>query len=84
MAHYELTFVRRQAVTRVIEAASEDEARRIGDELLASDFYLTLDEEMMEVFEPDTEVETCRRIDSYKRDDEFMSKEEVASYLGEE
>lgn len=84
MAHYELTFARRQAVTRVIEAASEDEARRIGDELLASDYYLTLDEEMMEVFEPDTEVETCRRIDGYRRDDEFMGRDEVASYLGEE
>ena len=84
MAYYELTFVRRQEVTRVIEADSYAEAQNIGNDLLASDFYLTLDEEMMEVFEPDTEVETCCRIDGYKRDDEFMGKEEVASYLGEE
>lgn len=83
MAFYKITFVRRQAVTRVIEADAKSEALRIGDELLSSDFYNEIDEEMTEVFDPDTVVE-AREITGYQKDGRYMSNDVVASYIGEE
>ena len=56
MAKYTLTFERKQTFDYVIDAEDMAQAKLFGRKLLEGDFYTKVDEDMTEVWDPDTTV----------------------------
>ncbi len=87
MAKYVISFKRTCTVTNVIDASSLEEAERIADGLLESDFQEEIDERMDDCYDPDWEADAgeLRDVDveSGWYENEYITPEKIDEYLGE-
>lgn len=84
MPRYLVKFKQVAFVCKAIDAASEDEASRIADELMDSDYRYDIIDSLADVSEWDYEQEVVRVMVPADDLDELIDPETVGLFVGEE